>query len=351
MHKFSKWIKKYFIPHEKNNYKPHFLRHESMLLVFFIVIIIELGFLIQVFIVFDKTNFLASVLPGVLTTLTNEERAQNNAEPLVQNELLVKAAEMKAQDMATRGYFAHTSPDGKTPWYWLDQVGYHYSSAGENLAVNFFDSGAVAEAWMNSPTHRENIVKKNYKEIGIGVATGVYEGRSTVFVAQFFGTPVVYAAPSEPTTPANPTTNPTPTPVKPKPPITTPPKTTPPTVTPPTSQNVAVAPSAIRVLGEENTPAVVTKDSTFTNVKTFIENALTSPRQYASFILAGILIIIILALCLAIFIRSEMTHPLIVARGAALVAIVLALLFINIKVLHFETKVPTESLEASVVAY
>ena len=144
MGRFSKWLKKYFIPHEHNNFKPHFLRHESMLFVFFVIIIIELGFLVQVFIVFDKTNFLASVLPGVLTMLTNEKRAENNVAPLVQNDLLIKAAQLKAEDMATRGYFAHVSPDGKTPWYWHDAVGYKYTYAGENLAINFTDSSDVA---------------------------------------------------------------------------------------------------------------------------------------------------------------------------------------------------------------
>src|SRR3989338_5878655 len=102
--------------------------------------------------------------------------------------------------MATRGYFAHTSPDGLTPWHWLDVVGNNYSMAGEHLAVNFFESDDVDQAWMNSPTHRANIVKEGYKEIGIGIASGVYQGRNTTFVAQFFGTPiaVVQAAPSKP---------------------------------------------------------------------------------------------------------------------------------------------------------
>src|SRR3989338_132778 len=162
-----------------------------MLFVLFLIIIIELAFLVQVFIIFDKTKFLASVLPGVLATLTNEERALNNVLPLVPNDLLQKAAQLKAEDMAKYGYFAHTSPDGKTPWYWLGIVGYSFRYAGENLAVNFFESEDVGKAWMNSPTHRAHIFKKNFTEIGIGVADGIYEGRHTVFVTQFFGTPIL----------------------------------------------------------------------------------------------------------------------------------------------------------------
>ncbi|OGI61166.1 hypothetical protein A2814_01640 [Candidatus Nomurabacteria bacterium RIFCSPHIGHO2_01_FULL_38_19] len=349
MGRFSKWLKKYFIPHEHNNFKPHFLRHESMLFVFFVIIIIELGFLVQVFIVFDKTNFLASVLPGVLTMLTNEKRAENNVAPLVQNDLLIKAAQLKAEDMATRGYFAHVSPDGKTPWYWLEQVGYHYSSAGENLAVNFFESDDVAQAWMNSPTHRENIVKKNYTEIGIGIASGVYQGSSTVFVAQFFGTPIALASPSleaVATQPKISVITPLPTKVG----IPTQVGTTPaPAITPKT---VTVAPTTIQILGEETNSAIATMKNTTTlsGIKSFIQKVLASPREYVTYVYGGILILIILAMLLAIFIKSEMRHPLIIARGVTLVAIILFLLFVNIKVLHLDTKVPTDGLSATVIA-
>src|SRR3990167_2129094 len=108
MKRLHKWLKTYFIPHEENEYKPHFLRHRSVLMIFFVVIIIELGFLVQVFFVFDKTKFLAAVLPGVLTSLTNDARAENNLPALTENFLLDEAARLKAEDMAARGYFAHT---------------------------------------------------------------------------------------------------------------------------------------------------------------------------------------------------------------------------------------------------
>src|SRR3989344_8584059 len=108
MDRISKWLKKYFVPHEGNSFEPHFLRHETITFLFLAVIVIELGFLVQVFIVFDKTKFLAAVLPGVLTSLTNDARAESNLSPLVENSLLDEAARRKAEDMAARGYFAHT---------------------------------------------------------------------------------------------------------------------------------------------------------------------------------------------------------------------------------------------------
>ena len=131
----------------------------------------------------------ANVSAPALISLTNKERNGDHLALLSESELLAKAAQLKANDMANRGYFSHVTPEGKMPWSFMDQVGYHYSQAGENLAVNFFDSEKVAEAWMNSPTHRANILKSGFTEIGIGVSNGVFKGKSTIFVAEFFGTP------------------------------------------------------------------------------------------------------------------------------------------------------------------
>ncbi len=139
--------------------------------------------------VFAKTNFSNAISKDVLVALTNTERKENNALPLVKSDLLSKAAQLKADEMATRGYFSHKNPDGKMAWYFIDKVGYDYTYAGENLAINFFDSKELAEAWMDSPTHRANMVKKGFKEIGIGVSSGMYKGKETIFVAEFFATP------------------------------------------------------------------------------------------------------------------------------------------------------------------
>jgi hypothetical protein len=91
--------------------------------------------------------------------------------------------------MMLRGYFSHNSPEGLAPWLWLDTVGYDYQYAGENLAIHFAESSDVVRAWVASPKHYENLVKTEYTEMGIGVAHGVMDGRQTVVVVQFFGTP------------------------------------------------------------------------------------------------------------------------------------------------------------------
>jgi hypothetical protein len=105
---------------------------------------------------------------------------------------------LKAQDMAAKGYFAHTSPEGRSPWYWFDQAGYKFIFAGENLAVNFDETKDVENALLASPTHRANILDKNFTEIGIATYPGEYKGMRTTFVVESFGTPqkkAVAAAP------------------------------------------------------------------------------------------------------------------------------------------------------------
>lgn len=136
-------------------------------------------------------TLVSAVLPSVVVDLTNEERDDVAARPLQRNEALDAAAQLKAEHMARNQYFAHYSPDGTTPWHWFDEAGYVYAHAGENLAIHFTDSAEVVEAWMNSPTHRANIVDGKFTEIGVGTARGRLDGHRTVYVVQLFGAPAV----------------------------------------------------------------------------------------------------------------------------------------------------------------
>lgn len=129
------------------------------------------------------------VVAGEVVTETNTERTAVGVGTLTHNERLDRAATLKAQDMLAHQYFAHRSPSGVTPWHWFSEAGYTYSRAGENLAVHFTMSEAVVRAWMESPSHRANIVNAAFTEIGVGMATGTFEGVPTTFVVQMFGTP------------------------------------------------------------------------------------------------------------------------------------------------------------------
>jgi uncharacterized protein YkwD len=120
--------------------------------------------------------------------LTNQKRSNNRIAVLRQNPKLNQAAYLKAQDMIKYDYFAHTSPSGKTPWYWLDRVGYNYKTAGENLAIDFVNSQELFQAWYSSSTHRANIINPGFRDIGMAVVRGDFKGRQTTVVAQYFGT-------------------------------------------------------------------------------------------------------------------------------------------------------------------
>lgn len=190
------FLKNHFIPHEKNDFKPDFLEKASMGVMLVLVLLSFAIANIQALVWIDSDWMVSTILPAVIVDLTNEERGGDSLSRLSRSDVLDAAAKLKAQDMAKNGYFAHYSPTGVSPWFWFDEVSYNFIHAGENLAVHFTDSGDVVDAWMNSPTHRANIMNGNFTEIGVGTAKGTYEGEPTVFVVQLFGTPsAVVAAP------------------------------------------------------------------------------------------------------------------------------------------------------------
>lgn len=190
-------IHDFFLPHARNAYHPALLELAAVALIVGFVLLFQLAFIFHEKFVFPRPDFLASVLPGAVVALANADRAAESLSGLSENEKLGKAAQLMAEDMAAKGYFAHVSPEGREPWHWLREAGYAYSYAGQNLAVNFMDSEALQSAWMASPTHRANILNARYEDVGIGIASGMYQGRETMFVVQFFGTPrIAEAAPS-----------------------------------------------------------------------------------------------------------------------------------------------------------
>ncbi len=145
---------------------------------------------------FLQSDQMAAVISAVLVDLVNNDRTDEGLGQLTVNPTLVAAAQAKADDMAAKGYFSHTSPDGRNSWSWFKEAGYSFVYAGENLAVDFSDSEDVEKAWMNSPTHRANIMNGRFTEVGIASAVGTYKGHTTTFVVQMFGAPSARAATS-----------------------------------------------------------------------------------------------------------------------------------------------------------
>jgi len=125
-----------------------------------------------------------------LIALTNQERIANNLPALTTNKKLQLAATNKAQDMIKNDYFAHTNPEGKPFYHWIQEVEYSYKSAGENLAISFIRNQDVIAAWMASKTHRENILDPDFNEIGIAVLQGKIGKQETNVIVQEFGEPL-----------------------------------------------------------------------------------------------------------------------------------------------------------------
>jgi uncharacterized protein YkwD len=118
----------------------------------------------------------------------NKQRIEKKIKPLKLNSLLIKSAKNKALDMGNKHYFSHISPIDGTKWSdFINKSGYDYQQAGENLANGFTDINEMVTAWMNSPSHRENILNPDVDETGFGYQYGKLNGVQTIFVVQVFG--------------------------------------------------------------------------------------------------------------------------------------------------------------------
>ncbi len=140
-------------------------------------------------------GYATSVNSQDLLIATNNQRQANDQSRLVLNDKLAQAAQAKANDMVTRNYWSHNTPDGQPPWIFIDRFGYSYQKAGENLAYGFATSDDTISGWMNSAAHRTNLLDSAYKEVGFGFANSAdYQknGPETVVVAMY-GTPLSVA--------------------------------------------------------------------------------------------------------------------------------------------------------------
>jgi uncharacterized protein YkwD len=208
------FLRHLFVPHHTNRHKAKLLHHSTILSL--TVLLFVATFVVTSLSHSSKKNILgiaSNVTAQDLLTLTNLKRQENSLPPLVMNDELTQAAAGKAEDMFTKDYWAHVSPDGTTPWVFIKNAGYNYLYAGENLARGYTTSGDVVDAWMASPSHRENMLSPNYHDIGFAIKEGVLTGDETILVVEELGsrsTAVAQATSAQTTTVARAVT-PTPT--------------------------------------------------------------------------------------------------------------------------------------------
>ena len=186
--KYIQKIAHLFIPRESNNQKAKLLHNSSLTLITFVFILYQLLISFVPRFVPKILGFAANISPDEVVALTNNKRSEAGLLPLSLNSTLSQAAQAKGADMLNKGYWAHVAPDGTQPWAFFTNFGYKYKYAGENLARDFSSASSAVEAWMNSPSHKENLLSSKYKEIGIGVVEGNLVGVDTTIIVQFFGT-------------------------------------------------------------------------------------------------------------------------------------------------------------------
>jgi len=203
-HKFRKFFRRckrqashLIVPQRSNNHRSKLLHSDGIFCL--AIILIGVFALIQSIRFFPGINysvlgFSSDINIEKVVAQTNQQRLKAGQKPLVLNDKLTAAALAKAQDMYDNQYWSHTSPKGREPWDFIQESGYTYKIAGENLARDFHLTTEMVQAWMNSPTHRGNIMNERYEQTGVAVVEGILDGFETVLVVQMFGSPQVATA-------------------------------------------------------------------------------------------------------------------------------------------------------------
>ncbi len=182
-------MRRLILPHKDTHHRAHAWHPFSFLLYIAAVLSIGWGALTLPQVSPSILGYASSITPEEIAERANTARTTRGVPPLSVNALLAKAAQEKAKDMVTKDYWAHVSPTGIPPWTFITDAGYSYSVAGENLARNFEDPQTVIDAWLASPSHRDNLINAQYTEMGVAVMNGVMNGVETTLVVHMFGKP------------------------------------------------------------------------------------------------------------------------------------------------------------------
>ena len=350
IHDSKTLLKDFFIPHEGNDHKPRGLRPKSLATYALLAIGVKIfvtGFL---FFTYPTPAQLSAIVSQRIIELHNEARLEAGVEPLVVNTSLIDAATRKGLDMLKQQYFAHDTPDGKRPWEWIDRGQYDYVYAGENLALDFTSAEVVQSAFMKSPSHRKNILNPKYREIGVAVLQGEFEGRDTILLVNFFGTqrkdlstladvrPTPTVTPTQPIqVPAEPVAEPVaePTPAPEPTSVTQPVVTSNPVPPVPVSQPAVageeIESAAAQPLAE---PVALEASNSGVIVAAASQAALSRPLidlvvEYSHIFFLGFLIFMIAFLTLNILVKIRVQHTELILQSLVVVALLAALLLVD----------------------
>lgn len=181
----------YFYPTRSNNQKAKLVHTSTLVLFTLLLVVYQLALSYFPHTGVRILGYAANIPASEVVVLTNQKRLEAGLNELTVNPLLEQAARSKAQHMLDGNYWAHVAPDGTEPWKFFLDAGYKYRYAGENLARDFTNPGSVVDAWLASPSHRDNMLSSKYTEIGIAVVEGDLDGVDTTLVVQLFGSRIV----------------------------------------------------------------------------------------------------------------------------------------------------------------
>jgi uncharacterized protein YkwD len=306
----------FLIPNDRNNHKPFAIRTKTLITYFLIAVgvkVLVTGFL---FATYPTPAQLSAIISSNVIELLNQSRVEENLPPLKNQPVLEKYAYQKAIDMVARNYFSHDTPEGKKPWHWINKNDYDYVFAGENLAMGFTTAEMVHEAFMNSPSHRKNIMNEKYQDVGIAVVHGEIEGKKTILLVQFFGTQrrdldsLVLNSENKP--------------------------------------NAGLADTEISLDAEsEKVVAGVEQDETFAAGSLMVYSASPNKElvdlvvEYTNIFFLALLLFIFIAFILNVFVKIKVQHPSLIIQGLVVIVLVASLAFSKF---HFIEHVAMQSL-------
>lgn len=183
-------IRDMILPHEGNNHLPRIL-HARRWMLYAATSVVAKMLVIAALVAMPSVVFLSDTTFGprteAIVARVNVERVRVGLTPYAPREELQQSATARAEDLAAHQYFSHVGPQGQALDQFLRAAGYPYEEAGENLAMGFADADAVVRAWMRSPSHRANVLAPDFRDIGIGIASGSRDGRAVVYIVQHTG--------------------------------------------------------------------------------------------------------------------------------------------------------------------
>ena len=179
-------LRKLFLPNKKNNHHPYAIRPLGLVVAFGLLLLVNTTYNIVSAKQFQVLGYATNINVSDLNSLSNSERTSRGLKAYSLNSKLNTAAYNIAKDMFAKNYWSHYDPSGKPHWHFITEAGYAYSYAGENLAKDFNSSNGVVSAWMNSSTHRANILSKTYKDAGYAAVNGKLSGSKTTLVVGLY---------------------------------------------------------------------------------------------------------------------------------------------------------------------